>query len=282
MDPTATLSLYYIPTAIILGALHALEPGHAKTLTAAYLIGVRGTHRDAVLLGLSVAATHSAVVIGISAFALWLGREAFTDQATEVLQLVSGAVVVLLGCWLIYRRWPRTVPRQEAHADAHGHSHEHGYDHGHNHDHPHEHGHEDGHECGCRARHAGVDHHLMSDDEHACAHAKDMPEYVARGERPTTFQIVAFGAAGGLIPCPASISVMLLALSVGAAGLGLLTVLAFSAGLAVTLVGVGLAVVAGLTRLSRSGRFSGLTRHAPLVSAGMVLLSGCFALAMAH
>jgi nickel/cobalt exporter len=122
----------------------------------------------------------------------------------------------------------------------------------------------------------------MSDDEHARAHAKDLPDYVTRGERPTTFQIVAFGAAGGLIPCPASISVMLLALSIGAAGLGFLTVLAFSAGLAVTLVGVGLAVVAGLTQLSRSGRFSWLTRQAPLISAGMVLLSGCFALAMAH
>ena len=122
----------------------------------------------------------------------------------------------------------------------------------------------------------------MDDDAHARAHAADLPDYVSRGERPSVAQILTFGAAGGLIPCPASITVMLLAVSVGAAGLGFLTVLAFSAGLAVTLVGVGLAVVAGLTRLGRTERFSWLTRQAPLISAGMVLLSGCFALAMAH
>jgi ABC-type nickel/cobalt efflux system permease component RcnA len=262
MDPSASLSLYYIPTAVALGALHALEPGHAKTLTAAYLIGVRGTRRDAVLLGLSVAATHSGVVIAISAFALWLGREAFTDQATRVLQLTSGAVVVLLGCWLIYRRWPRPVGHNLSPQCAHDHAH----------DHPHHH----------MQAHAGVDHHAMSDDEHACAHAKDLPEYVTRGERPTTLQIVTFGAAGGLIPCPQSISVMLLALSIGAAGLGFLTVLAFSVGLAVTLVGVGLAVVTGLTQLAHYGRFSWFTRQASLISAIMVLFSGCIALAMTH
>lgn len=53
----------YFPTALALGALHALEPGHAKTLTAAYLIGIKGTKRDAFLLGLSVASTHSVVVV---------------------------------------------------------------------------------------------------------------------------------------------------------------------------------------------------------------------------
>ena len=68
MDPS--VSLLYLPTAIALGALHALEPGHAKTLTAAYLIGVKGTRRDAILLGLSVTATHSILVIALSMAAL--------------------------------------------------------------------------------------------------------------------------------------------------------------------------------------------------------------------
>lgn len=89
----------------MLGALHALEPGHAKTLTAACLIGIKGTKRDAILLGLSVAATHSLVVVGLSVAALWLGREAFTDRATYWLQIGSGIVVVLLGAWLLARRW---------------------------------------------------------------------------------------------------------------------------------------------------------------------------------
>lgn len=259
MDLTVDLSIYYIPTALVLGALHALEPGHAKTLTAAYLIGVRGTRRDAVLLGLSVATTHSLVVVLIAISALWLGREAFTDQATHILQLTSGWVVILLGLWLCYRRWPRPVDRGQPAAER-------------QHDHS----------SGCHDIDHHHDHDRMAEDEHARAHQADMPDYVARGERPSAAQIVTFGAAGGLIPCPASITVMLLALSVGATGLGFLTVLAFSLGLAVTLVGVGLAVVAGVTRLGRTGRFSWVTRKAPLISACMVLLSGCFALLMAH
>lgn len=254
------LSLYYIPTALLLGALHALEPGHAKTLTAAYLIGVRGTYRDALLLGLSVALTHSLVVILIAAAALWLGNEAFTDQATRGLQWASGITVILLGLWLLYRRWPRPAVHHAC-EETHAHDSDHG------HDHPHDHSH---------------DHDGMTDDEHARAHQADLPDYVHRGDRPTAWQIVVFGAAGGLIPCPASVSVMLLALSVGAASLGFLTVLAFSVGLALALMGIGLAVVTGATRLARDSRFSPLMRRAPLISAGMVMLSGCFALLIAH
>ena len=80
---TENFSLVYFPTAVALGALHALEPGHAKALTASYLIGIKGTKRDSVLLGLSVAATHSLVVIAISAIGLWLGNEAFAGSATK-------------------------------------------------------------------------------------------------------------------------------------------------------------------------------------------------------
>src|SRR6266567_2127341 len=100
----APLSLLYFPSAIALGALHALEPGHAKTLTAAYLIGTKGTKRDAVLLGLSVAATHSIVVIGMSVAGLWLGKETLTDQWMHWLQMASGVFVILLGTWMLWRR----------------------------------------------------------------------------------------------------------------------------------------------------------------------------------
>src|SRR6266566_2993667 len=100
----APLSLLYFPSAVALGALHALEPGHAKTLTAAYLIGVKGTRRDAILLGLSVATTHSIVVIMLAVGAVSLGREAFTESATYWLQIVSGVLVFLLGLWMFTQR----------------------------------------------------------------------------------------------------------------------------------------------------------------------------------
>src|SRR5690606_27627799 len=97
-------SLLYFPVALALGALHALEPGHAKTLTAAYLIGIKGTKRDALLLGLSVALTHSLIVIAISVTAIWLGRETFTQDVTHWLQIGSGVIVIVLGFWMLIRR----------------------------------------------------------------------------------------------------------------------------------------------------------------------------------
>lgn len=351
MDPS--LSWLYFPSAVLLGALHALEPGHAKTLTAAYLIGTKGTKRDAVLLGISVAFTHSIIVVGLATTALWVGQETFTDRATRWLQMGSGIVVILLGVWLLWRRWPR-VRRSLGHDHPHHHHHapepfvfrgrlaqgalrivdtpggermrlalqapvsgltcrvdifrpdgevevlplrlEPGRDAPYTSDvaprEPHEfvavleivHG--DLKETLPFEMHEPADHHhdhdLMDEDEHARAHAATLPDYAKRGERPGIGQILAFGAAGGLVPCPASVTVMLLALSVGKVGMGLFTVLGFSLGLALALVGVGLIVVAGISHLGSTGRFAWLSRRAPVISAVVVMLSGLVALLIAH
>src|SRR4051812_11027405 len=98
------LSLVYLPAAVGLGALHALEPGHAKALTAAYLLGIKGTWRDAMALGIAAALTHSLVVIALAMGALWVGREAFAGEATRWLQVGSGAIVIAIGGWLMWRR----------------------------------------------------------------------------------------------------------------------------------------------------------------------------------
>jgi nickel/cobalt transporter (NicO) family protein len=340
----------YFPTALALGALHALEPGHAKTLTAAYLIGIKGTKRDALLLGLSVAFTHSIVVVGISLTALWLGRETFTQDVTHWLQIGSGVIVICLGLWMFVRRLsqmrrahlhshagaePTPVRTEQVQgfleiiatpngerfrlqtqradpnlnfrviinrpeglevlaltrqgdtsnylsATAPNEPHEFSAEleisngEGRNtfafemHE-PHDHAHP-----------GNQDHDHMSDDNHARAHAATMPEYAKRGERPSALQIMTFGAAGGMIPCPASITVMLLALSIGKLASGVLAVAGFSLGLAVTLVGIGLIVVAGISRLHGTGRFHWMSSKAPILSAAVVILSGCAALLFAH
>jgi nickel/cobalt exporter len=341
----------YFPTALALGALHALEPGHAKTLTAAYLIGIKGTKRDAFLLGLSVAFTHSIVVIGISVAALLVGREAFTQDVTHWLQIGSGAIVVILGSWMLTRRIRHMIRAKHDH-------HPHGTPDpiainsdlakgkleivqtpngermkfsvaqmsSKNHvrviinrpdglevlellstsdstvlmsnvapNEPHEFSAEfeisssGKREVVTFAMHEPHDHHhdehnhsSMSDDDHARAHAATIPEYAKKGERPTLLQIVAFGAAGGMIPCPASITVMLLALSIGKFASGLLAVAGFSLGLAITLVGIGLIVVAGLSHLHGTGRFHWVSSKAPIISAAVVILSGLAALLFAH
>jgi nickel/cobalt exporter len=106
---SSTLGIVYFPAALALGALHALEPGHAKALTASYLIGINGTKKDSVVLGLSVAATHSIVVIGISAIGLWLGNEAFSGQATAWLERGSGLVARLSAASVGFVRRALTV-----------------------------------------------------------------------------------------------------------------------------------------------------------------------------
>lgn len=116
---TNTLSIVYFPAAVLLGALHAMEPGHAKALTASYLIGIKGTKKDSILLGLSVAATHSLAVILISMIGVWLGNEAFTGHATEWLERGSGFVAIAIGSWMLYRRLFVKRDPQEIHAHHH-------------------------------------------------------------------------------------------------------------------------------------------------------------------
>jgi nickel/cobalt exporter len=340
-----SLTLVYFPAAVLLGALHALEPGHAKALTASYLIGIKGTKRDSVVLGLSVAATHSLVVILISAIGLWLGNEAFTGHATAWLERGSGFVAIAIGSWMLYRR---LFIKRHAH-DHHHHAPnpvlvtgpllngqieivdtplgermrftssselsaselivEIQRDHGKEVLHleispnnpliflsaevpqePHEFSAnlllvgKDGFAFEMKEHHHHDEHdHAHLDDEaHARAHAETLPEYVHSGERPSTLQIITFGAAGGMIPCPASITVMLLALSTGKAAMGVFTVLGFSLGLAISLVGVGVIIVSGLSKLSETGRLSWVTKRAPVVSASLVIASGCAALLIAH
>ena len=146
---------------------------------------------------------------------------------------------------------------------------------------PEHHDHSGDHHHGHEGQHIH-DHAHMDDAAHAAAHAATLPEYARKGERPSLAQIIAFGAAGGMIPCPASITVMLLALSTGKAGLGVLTVLGFSLGLAVALVGIGVIIVSGLSKLSETGRLSWVTKRAPVISASLVVASGIFALFFAH
>lgn len=341
-----SLSLFYLPTAFGLGALHALEPGHSKTLIAAYLIGTKGTKWDAFLLGISAAATHSIVVIALAVSALWLGKEVFTDQASHWLQMASGVIVMCLGSWMLWRRWPRRA--QPDHRHHHGppepvaitsafasgvlsmidipdgerlrfiatsvqpglsiavhiaRS---------NHTaeileltpdaaqgsqftsstapvEPHEFaavaifgsGGREERQLFTMHEPSGHDHDGLDDAAHVRAHAAAMPTYVEQGGRPSSAQVIAFGAAGGMIPCPASITVMLLALSVGQTSFGILAVFCFSLGLAVTMVGIGMVVVAGISKIAKSGRLSAMTRRAPIVSACLVIGTGISALIFA-
>ena len=213
----------FLPTALMLGALHALEPGHAKTMMASFIVATRGGGREAALLGLSAALSHSLVVWVLAAVALTYGDALIADSAEPYILLVSGILVMGIAAWML-RRIAREASARQHHARDHSHSR----------DGAHHHDHDRGDE----------------EDAHARAHASQIERrFTGRAAGPG--QIVLFGLTGGLMPCPAAVTVLLVCLNVKQITLGAGMVAAFSAGLALTLVGVGLAAAWGARHAER-------------------------------
>jgi nickel/cobalt exporter len=106
---TRSMSLWFLITAAFiafgLGALHALEPGHGKTIVAAYLVGSRGTARHALLLGLIVTASHTAGVFALGAITLYASRYIVPEQLYPWLGVFSGLTIAGLGGYMFLRRW---------------------------------------------------------------------------------------------------------------------------------------------------------------------------------
>jgi nickel/cobalt transporter (NicO) family protein len=388
-------SWLFVPSAVLLGALHGLEPGHSKTMMAAFIVAIRGTLTQAVLLGLSATASHTAIVWAIALGGLYFGRRWNTETTEPYFQVVSAAMIIAVAVWMLWRTWRHrafVLPEGHAHLHPHDHVHGHGHapDHTHGHAHGHEHGHghggphgprpadepghahdevhridtghgvvrlqifEDGvpprfrvhsasgiswptdevhleteradgrrqsftfrrhggylesveeipepHEFVARLRLGEAPHshdydvefveaphrHAIAayasldltapgyQDPHELAHANDIRRRFAH-RQVTTPQIVVFGLTGGLIPCPASITVLLLCLQLKKVALGAALVLCFSIGLAMTMVASGAVAALGVRHAAR--HFSGfgeLARKAPYVSGTLILLVGLY------
>jgi nickel/cobalt exporter len=119
---------FYLPAAIILGALHALEPGQAKSLMAAYIVSIRGTPGQAAVLGLSAAVGHTIIVWVLGIAALLLGQNMIAEQAEPWLTLLSGFLVTLLALRMFLRLRIGSHDRKHHHNNHHhGYSHDHGH-----------------------------------------------------------------------------------------------------------------------------------------------------------
>jgi ABC-type nickel/cobalt efflux system permease component RcnA len=271
----------FLPTAIALGALHGLEPGHSKTMMAAFIIAVRGTLGQAVLLGLAATVSHTLVVWLIALGGLYFGQRWDAEASEPILQLASAAIIVGVGAWMLWRtsRHEAACFHDHGHAGhdhhdgpAHDHGHAHGAACGQGHDHDHDHAHAHAHEDGRAQAHAPA---AAADDPHG--HGADIQRRFA-GRHVTTAQVVMFGLTGGLIPCPASITVLLLCLQLKRLALGATLVLGFSVGLAATMVASGVVAAIGVKQLSRraggSGRLAALAAKAPYLSGGLIVLVG--------
>lgn len=117
----------FVPTAILLGALHGLEPGHSKTMMAAFIIAVRGTVKQAVLLGLCATISHTAIVWVIALGGLYLWRGLAPEAIEPYLQLASAVIIIAMAVWMLWRT--RREQHLAAIADHDNHQHGHGHDH---------------------------------------------------------------------------------------------------------------------------------------------------------
>jgi ABC-type nickel/cobalt efflux system permease component RcnA len=239
---TAGFAALALGIAVLLGAMHALAPGHGKTMMAAAAsAGGRSSVREILVLGTSVTLTHTLGVFILGA--LIAAGSAAAPSVVSWLGIVSGALVVVAGLLLIRRAWRNR---------HHGHGHTHGNDHGH--DHAHHHGHSHGH---------GHHHHTHP-------------------TRPGLRGAVLLGFAGGLVPSPSAVVVLVGAAALGQAWFGFLLVIAYGVGLALTLAAAGYAVVRlrdstkrRFARRPRGRIFTAAHRAAPLGTATVVLALGC-------
>lgn len=197
--------------AFALGAAHALTPGHGKTVVAAYLVGSRGTMKHAAFLGAVVTLTHTIAVFALGLATLFLFRFVVPEKITQILGVISGLSIVAIGAWMLYRR----IRAKNHHHHHHDHGHHHHHDHGH--------------------QHGPVHHH--HDHEHPHSHS-----HVPQGDISWA-SLLTLAISGGLVPCESALILLLGAIALGRAGLGLILVLAFSLGLASVLIALGVVVL---------------------------------------
>lgn len=336
----------FMPTAILLGALHGLEPGHSKTMMAAFIVAVRGTVSQAVMLGLAAAISHTAVVWVVALGGQYLGRGMNAETSEPYFQIASAVIVTSIALWMLWRTWKDQQQEKFHHHGHDGHRHDgetrkidtghgvmalevfedgvpprfrirfdarHGWaakdvtvvteradgarqaftfvdkgeylesldeipephafnarvslGHG-NHIHDYDVGYsEDDHS------HEGLDVGSTNYmDAHERSHANDIARRF-KNQNVTTWQIIMFGLTGGLIPCPAAITVLLLCLQLKQLSLGAVLVVCFSIGLAVTMVSAG--VLASLSVRHVQKRWSGFNtfaKRAPYASGALMLL----------
>lgn len=228
---TPAIALFGLLLAFGLGAMHAMSPGHGKTVVGAYLVGSRGTFKHAVFLGLTVTVTHTLGVFALGLITIFASNFILPEKLMPFLSFVSGLLVFFIGVSLFKDRLFSALGWKAA-----SHHHNHGHDHAH--DNSHEHGHSHAHHAHDHHSH-GHDHHHHSHDGLTHTHGGSTHTHLPP-EDITWKNLLALGVSGGLLPCPSALVLMLSAISLGRVGYGLILTLAFSVGLAATLTAVGL------------------------------------------
>ena len=235
---TPAVALLALATALLLGAGHALTPGHGKTLMAAYLVGTRGTPAHAAGLGLSVTVSHTIGILALAVLVIAAQAALPPDVVVRWLPAIAALTIVAIGGWMVVtevRRRNRVADQWHDHASGH-------------------------------------DHH----DDASRPHSHDGVTHSHLPRTTITWRsLFILGLAGGIIPSTSALLILLGTIAAGRAVFGVVLVVAFGLGMAVVMSGVGLAMIYARGRLdrlpsaSRLGRIPGL---APL-GAGLVVFA---------
>jgi nickel/cobalt transporter (NicO) family protein len=263
------IALLALLGAVLLGAVHALSPGHGKTIVGAYLIGSRGTPRHALFLGSTVTITHTLGVFVLGFATLYASRFIVPERLFPILSLTSALLVLGMGIALLVQRaraarqilrgstmaatvfYPVAAAAEPGlgrglvFAGAHSHSHADGTLHSH----------------GGGAMHS----HLPPG---------------AAGEKVTWRNLLTLGISGGLVPCPSAMVLLLAAVALNKTAYGMVLVLAFSLGLAITLTAVGMAFLYARNRFRKPRPGARWPHLLPVLSAITITVLGmglCFA-----
>ncbi len=240
--------------AILLGALHAFEPGHGKTLIAAYMVGTKGRAWDGMLLGAIVTITHTFSVILLGIVAQMLSKT-YSDQVLhDWLGLVSAGIILIVGLWMLKQRLSGNAGHHHLHLFGSGHhhhthdhhTHDHDHSHSHSHDHSHSHHPHEVHEKSVTATHS---HHTHNNTHELHDHHHHVHTQPSAREPQSKLKLLLLGISGGLIPCPAAIATLLAAIAAGKIAQGLSVTLFFSLGLGAVMMSIGVI-------LSQAGRLT--------------------------
>ncbi len=240
--------LFALLISFVWGALHAMTPGHGKTIVGAYLVGSRGTIKHALYLGLTTTITHTLGVFAFGLITLLAAQYIVPEKLFPWITMLSGLFVVGIGLNLFVERFKSSGLRtwfsklkinrsslqpafssslEGMHIEASDHTHPHEYILASGHEHTHDHNHS----------HHVHDHHEHDHSHGDADHSHTPPETI------TWRNLLALGISGGLLPCPSALVVLLGAIALNKVGFGLILVLAFSLGLAGALTAIGMTFI---------------------------------------
>jgi ABC-type nickel/cobalt efflux system permease component RcnA len=257
-DLTPAFLVVAMLLALGFGAIHALGPGHGKTVMAAYLLGANGRTRDALVVGVAVSAMHTLSVVALGLVTLWASALFPADAVYPWLSLLSGAVVLGLGTWMLRARLKARAAR---------HAHHHHHDHA---EHVHEHSHD-------RVLvGAGGPQRTERGHDHGFGYHTHFAGELPPGISVTSWRgLGAIALSGGLLPSPSALVVLLGSIALGRVAFGLTLVAAFSVGLAGALTLLGIAVMRTRSYIAR--RFGARANTLiPICSAATIAALGTY------